>query len=75
MKSAYGIENGEWAYSHIVLCVLAEDYKNGPIVDYKFHCCKGDIRRVQIISDRSSGKPRETIVDADYTSLPLHMRP
>ena len=73
MKSAYGIENGEWAYSHIVPCVLAEEYMTGPIVDYKFHCCEGDIRWVQIISERSTGTPRETIVDENHASLPLHM--
>lgn len=73
VKSAYGIENGEWAYSHIVPCVFAEEYMTAPIVDYKFHCCKGDIRWVQIISERSTGKPRETIVDENYARLPLHM--
>ena len=30
MRSAYGIENGEWAYSHIVPCVIAEEYMAGP---------------------------------------------
>lgn len=73
MKSPYGIESGEWAYSHIVPCVIAEEYMDVPIVDYKFHCCKGDIRWVQIISERDSGRPRESIVDENYASMPLHM--
>lgn len=73
IKNTYGIENGEWAYSHIVPYVFAEEYMDGPIIDYKFHCCAGDIRWVQIISERNSGKPRENIVDENYASLPLHM--
>ena len=73
MRSVYGIENGEWAYSHIVPCVIAEEYMSGPIVDYKFHCCGGDVRWVQIISERATGEPKETIVDENYTSLRLHM--
>lgn len=73
IKNVYGIEKGEWAYSHIVPYVFAEEYMVGPIIDYKFHCCNGDIRWVQIISDRAAGKPRETIVDENHASLPLHM--
>ena len=73
LRRTYGIESGEWAYSHIVPYVFVEEYMDGPIIDYKFHCCVGDIRWVQIISDRASGNPRETIVDQDYVTLPLHM--
>lgn len=72
-KSVYGVEKGEWAYSHIVPYVFAEEYMDGPIIDYKFHCCAGDICWVQIIADRISGRPRESIVDESYRSLPLHM--
>ena len=73
MKSPYGIATGEWACSHIVPCVIAEEYMVGPVVDYKFHCCEGDIRWIQVISERNSGKPRESIRDEHYASISLHM--
>ena len=72
-KRVYGIEKGEWAYSHIVPHVFVEEYMEGPIIDYKFHCCSGDIRWVQVILDRISGKPKEAIVDEKYGRLPLHL--
>ena len=72
-KRVYGIEKGEWAYSHIVPHVFVEEYMEGPIIDYKFHCCSGDIRWVQVIVDRISGKPKEAIVDENYGRLPFHL--
>ena len=73
LKRTYGLNTGEWAYSHISPYVFAEEYMPGPIVDYKFHCSLGQIFWVQIIADRASGTPKETIVDEHYTNLPLHM--
>ena len=73
IKRTYGVAKGEWAYSHISPYVFAEECMQGPIVDYKFHCALGDIHWVQIIADRAAGIPRETIVDQNYTTLPLHM--
>ena len=73
IKRTYGAAKGEWAYSHISPYVFAEECMQGPIVDYKFHCALGDILWVQIIADRAAGTPRETIVDQNYTTLPLHM--
>ena len=73
LRRTYGVEKGEWAYSHIVPMVFVEEFMDGPIVDYKFHCSLGEIRWVQIIAERASGRPRETVVDADYRTLRLHM--
>ena len=72
-KRTYGAAKGEWAYAHIAPYVFAEELMHGPIIDYKFHCCAGEIRWVQIIADRALGKPRETNVDESYATLPLHL--
>lgn len=73
IKRAYGVNKGEWAYAHISPFVFAEELMHGPVTDYKFHCCAGHIRWVQIIADRALGKPRETNVDEDYSTLPIHL--
>ena len=70
---AYGLNTGEWAYAHISPFVFAEEYMHGPVIDYKFHCSLGRIFWVQVIADRASGTPRETILDDEYATLPLHM--
>ena len=73
MLRTFGLEKGEWAYSHVVPLVIAEQFMEPPIVDYKFHCCGGDIAWVQVISDRELRAPKEVIVDASFERLPLHM--
>lgn len=73
IKRTYGIAKGEWAYAHISPFVFAEELMLGPVIDYKFHCCAGEIRWVQIIADRALGDPRETNVDEGYSTLPLHL--
>ena len=73
LRRPYGMKDGEWAYSYIVPRVFAEEWMEGPIVDYKFHCCDGRICWVQIISERSSGRPREANVDENHAALGLHL--
>lgn len=72
IKRTYGVDKGEWAYAHVSPFVFAEELMHGPTTDYKFHCCSGEIRWVQIIVDRALDKPRETMVDERYKPLPLH---
>lgn len=72
IKQSHGLVQGEWAYAHIPPQVFAEELMLGPTTDYKFHCCSGEIRWVQIVVDRASPQPRETIVDEDYAPLPFH---
>lgn len=72
LKRIYGLENGEWAYSYILPCVFVEEFMPGPIVDYKFHCCDGQICWTQVIYDRISGHPREVNVDENFSSLGIH---
>ena len=73
IKRTYGVAKGEWAYAHISPYVFAEECMHGPVIDYKFHCALGRILWVQLIADRDSGIPKETIVDEHYLTLPLHM--
>lgn len=72
LKRTYGMAKGEWAYAYISPLVFAEEFMHGPATDYKFHCSSGEIRWVQIIADRATGKPRETNVDEGYATLRLH---
>lgn len=72
IKRTYGVTKGEWAYAHISPYVFVEELMHGPTTDYKFHCCSGKIRWVQIIEDRAVGNPRETMVDETYKPFPLH---
>ncbi len=73
LTKSYGMQKGEWAYSYVVPRVFAEELMCGPIIDYKFHCCDGEVCWAQIIYDRATGQPREVIVDKDYLPLGLHM--
>jgi len=68
----YGYAEGEWAYTHVYPYVFAEEFMNDEIVDYKFHCSFGEIKWVQIISDRDSGKPTEVITDEHLEVMGLH---
>ncbi len=73
MKMTYGLDKGEWAYSHILPLVFAEELMDGPVIDYKFHCCDGEICWVQIIWNRKESAPNEANVDEEYCSLNLHL--
>lgn len=72
-RKFFGLTYGEWAYSYIRPRVFVEEMMQGPITDYKFHCCDGKICWVQIIYDRITKRPREVNVDEDYIPLGLHM--
>jgi len=74
LKITYGVSKGEWAYAYIQLLAFIEELMYHPVIDYKFHCCAGEVCWVQIIWNRNSGNgPKETIVDKDYTRMGLHM--
>ena len=72
LRKTYGSGKGEWAYSYILPRVFVEEFMPGPIVDYKFHCCDGEICWTQVIYDRVSGHPREVNVCEDFISLGIH---
>ena len=72
LRKTYGLEKGEWAYSYILPRVFVEEFMPEPIVDYKFHCCDGEICWTQVIYDRVSGHPREVNVCEDFISLGIH---
>ena len=73
LARVYGVKNGEWAYSRIEPCCFTEQLMPDPVIDYKFHCVEGQIRWVQIISDRKSGRPREVNVSDAGEVLPFHL--
>lgn len=69
----YGVEKGEWAYARIAPRCFTEKALPDPVLDYKFHCVRGEIKWVQIIGERDSGHALETITDANGKYLPLHL--
>ena len=73
MRRLYGMKKVEWAYSYVIPRVFTEEMMDEPIVDYKFHCCDGQICWVQIIYDRVTEQAREVNVDENYRALGLHM--
>lgn len=74
LGKVYGIEKGEWAYQFIKPMAMLEEEIPGHPIDYKFHCCNGKVKWVQIISGRFSGrKPKEVITNIQGEILPLHM--
>lgn len=73
LAKPYGIEKGEWAYQFVEPRIIAERLLPGPVVDYKFHCAHGEPRWVQVIADRHTGKPKETILAPDGSLLAMHM--
>lgn len=70
----YGHGKGEWAYRHITpRRVMVEECLPGPIVDFKFHCSGGEIRWIQVISERGHKKgPAESIFNPQGEVLGLH---
>lgn len=73
MSRPYGVDKGEWAYARVKPRCLVEQMMPDPVVDYKFHCVSGEIRWVQIISERKSGSPLEANTDERGILLPLHL--
>jgi hypothetical protein len=72
-KRAYGVEKGEWAYAHIRPQYLSERLLTLPVTDYKFHCCNGSVKWVQIISEREAVRPVEVNVDRRGLPTGLHL--
>jgi hypothetical protein len=70
---SYGVRKAEWAYAGIKPRCFTERLMPHPVVDYKFHCVAGQIRWVQIISERGTGSPVEAITDPAGRHLPLHL--
>jgi hypothetical protein len=70
-----GARKGELAYSLIKPDIVRERRIDNNNVDYKFHCCNGKVKWLQMIWDRHLGKSKtkESIIDVDGNVLPLHM--
>lgn len=75
LKSFYGWQNGEWAYSYIKPKVFVEQYidplSTSPPPDYKFHCVNGQVKWLQYIFDRGQNT-KECIVDINGNATKDH---
>jgi hypothetical protein len=71
----YGIGKGEWAYRLIKgRRVIVESCLPDPVIDYKFHCSGGQVRWLQVISERGNKHgPAEAIFDPAGAITDLHM--
>ncbi len=69
----YGVEKAEWAYQFVKPQIICEAVLPRPVVDFKFHCSHDRVRWVQIIRDRETGNPVETILDPAGKRTGLHM--
>jgi len=65
LKKTYGKNKGEWAYRLIKPAIIKEKRIDNDDVDYKFHCCNGEVKWLQMIWDRYSGKTKESNIDPD----------
>lgn len=63
LKKTYGKNKGEWAYRLITPGIVKERRIDNNDVDYKFHCCNGEVKWLQMIWDRYSGKTKESNID------------
>lgn len=72
LKKKHGKNKGEWAYSLINPGVVREKRIDNGDVDYKFHCCNGKVKWLQMIWDRYSGKTKESNIDPDGKIIPWH---
>jgi hypothetical protein len=73
LSRKFGLRGGEWGYWGIKPLCFVEEYFPGGAVDYKFHCCEGRVRWVQIISERHAGHPVEHITDENGELLGRHL--
>lgn len=74
----FGIESGEWAYSHVSPRILGEERLPGDnmnIVDYKFFCVEGVPKFCHIIYGRQKNAPREVLVDLKGREVPVALHP
>jgi len=69
----YGIQKGEWAYRFIKPGVVKEQKLKGTGVDYKFNCVHGEVKWVTMTWDRHGGKKKESILDPNGHTTPLHL--
>ena len=65
LKKTYGKNKGEWAYRLIKPQIVKERRIDNNDVDYKFHCCNGEVKWLQMIWDRYSGKTKESNIDPE----------
>lgn len=57
LKQNYFYYGREWPYKHVKPRIIAEQYMEdscgkGDLTDYKFHCYSGEVKAIQVISNR-----------------------
>lgn len=72
LKKTYGFQKGEWAYSLVKPAIIKEKRINNGDVDYKFHCCNGEVKWLQMIWDRYTDV-KESIMCSNGNVLDLHL--
>lgn len=72
LKKKHGKNKGEWAYSLIEPGIVRERRIDNDNVDYKFHCCNGEVKWLQMIWDRYLGKTKESNIDPDGNVMTWH---
>lgn len=73
LKRSYGFRKGEWAYSFVKPEIIKEKRIDNGDVDYKFHCCNGEVKWLQMIWDRFDGNIKECIFDSKGHATDLHL--
>lgn len=77
LRSMPAADLGEWGYRHAEPVLLLEELiGDGRSVppDFKFFVFAGEVRLVQVNSDRFGKQPRATFYDRDWTKLPVRWR-
>lgn len=69
----YAIGKGEWAYRLIKPGVVKEQKLKGTGVDYKFNCVYGEVKWVTMTWDRHGSQKKESILDSNGHTTPLHL--
>lgn len=72
LKKVYGKNKGEWAYRLITPGIVKEKRIDNNDVDYKFHCCNGEVKWLQMIWDRYSGNTKESNIDPNGIPMSWH---
>jgi hypothetical protein len=72
LRKKHGKNKGEWAYSLIEPGIVRERRIDNNDVDYKFHCCNGEVKWLQMIWDRHSGKTKESNIDPNGNVMSWH---
>lgn len=61
----------EWPYKGSISLIIAEEYLQDNITDYKFYCFNGEPKYLFIVTDRMNGGPYGDLYDINGNHLPV----